>query len=116
MITYETLKNVFAEILDEHKIPCQWHSFIQLPKDHCFGTYCIAETEFDGADEMCFYRHDTVNLCLFYKDTKTDNDNSLETEIEDELKPVGAFSKKYLFDSANGLFYTVYTVVCNELI
>ncbi len=88
MITYETLKNVFTEILDEHSIPHEWHSFIQTPNAHCFGTYHISESEFDGADDMAMYRHDTVNLCLFYKDTKTDSDNLLETEIEEELKPV----------------------------
>lgn len=114
MITYETLKNVFIEILDKHKIPYQWHSFIQLPNTHRFGTYCISESEFDGADDMAMYRHDTVNLFLFYKDTKTDDDNLLETEIEEELKPVGEFSKKYLYDDGKGLFYTVYTVLCHE--
>lgn len=114
MITYEILKNAFIEILEEHGVPHCWHSFIQLPKEHCFGTYHIAETEFDGADEMAMYRHDTVNLCLFCKDAKTDDDCKLETEIEEELKPVGSFSKKNLFDGDNGLFYTVYTILCHE--
>ncbi len=114
MPTYENLKELFIEILDKHNIPHQWHSFIQLPNVHCFGTYHIANTDFDGADEIAMYRHDTVNLCLFYKDTKTESDNELETETEEELKPIGEFSKKYLFDSDRGLFYTVYTIMCHE--
>ena len=74
MMSYDELKAVFTGILDKQNIPHTWHSFIQIPKNHCFGTYNISEADFDGADLVAMYRHDTISLCLFYHDGKTDED------------------------------------------
>lgn len=113
MMSYDELKAVFTGILDKQNIPHTWHSFIQIPKNHCFGTYNISEADFDGADLVAMYRHDTISLCLFYHDGKTDEDFALEEELEEAVRPAAEYSKRNYFDSQNGLFYSVYTFKCD---
>lgn len=109
MMDYDELKDTFTGILDKKGIPRTWHTFIQIPSAHCFGTYSISESDFDGADEIAMYRHDTIILCLFYHNRKTDDDFALEEELEEAVRPAAEYTKRNCFDSANGLFYSVYT-------
>ncbi len=113
MMSYEELRNIFVNILDEKKIKHAWHSFIQLPQGHSFGTYSITESKFDGADDMAMYRHDTISIGLFYRDYKSDGDNALEEDFEEKVRSAENYDKRIYYDSDNELFCSVYTFKCD---
>lgn len=107
--------NTFITRLESHNIESTWHSFIQLPNAHCFGTYDIPESEFGGADLLVTERLDTVKLFLFYKGGKTEADFTLETELEEDLRPAAEYFKTSGFDNNNGLFYSCYQFRTREI-
>lgn len=115
-MTYTEILSEFTAIAEDYKFPVTWHSFIQIPPSHCFGTYCVPETHFDGADMIAMYKHESAEFVLFFKDGKTETDFEIEKEFEIAVCPAGEFDKKCGFDSTNGLFYTVYTFLCTERI
>ena len=113
MLSYDELREKFIGILDLKGIPHTWHSFVQLPSAHCFGSYCVKKADFDGADDYAMYRHDTINLCLFYRGGMTAEDFLLEEDLEDAVREAENYSKTSDYDSSNGLFYSVYTFRCD---
>ena len=82
----------FEEILAEAKKICgrmEWHYFRAVPGEHRFGTYNIPKKDFDGADEIAFYRHYPLEITFFYRESKG-------------------------YDSTNNLFYTQYVFDITE--
>lgn len=110
------IKNAYCDIMGEHKVPVAWHSFIQIPTSHCFGTYNIPQSVFDGADEYAMYKEETIELSLFYRGSKTESDFGIEEELEQALRPCGQFLKKTGYDSNNELFYSTYVIECHEFL
>ena len=92
----------------------EWHSDRAVPNAHSFATYDIPNKTFDGADEMAFMRHYTLNVTFFYRDTKTAKDFENEKAFENAVRPMGSFTSTSDYDSSNGLFYTQYTFEINE--
>ena len=75
----------FEEILAEAKKICgrmEWHSFRAVPGEHRFGTYNIPKKDFDGADEMAFYRHYPLEITFFYRESKQKGDFEGEKKFE----------------------------------
>ena len=104
----------FLTFTSEKGIKTKWHSFIQIPNDHCFGTFHTPETLFDGADLIVGEKWVYGDVYLFFRGDKTDSDMQLETALEYRFRRAAKFRKICGFDDENGLFYTRYAFVCHE--
>ena len=107
----------FEEILAEAKKICgrmEWHSFRAVPGENRFGTYNIPKKDFDGADEMAFYRHYPLEITFFYRESKQKGDFEGEKKFEAAAAGAGEFSCTMGYDSTNNLFYTQYVFDITE--
>lgn len=108
--------DIFLGFAEENSIKTAWHSFIQIPNAHRFGTYHVPETDFDGPDLTAGEKWLYGDLYLFYKDTKTADDTALEEELEQDLRAAAKFRKTCGFDDSHGLFYSRYSFLCHEFL
>ncbi len=100
--------------LKELDIPTAWHSFVAVPKAHCFATYNTPQIRFDGGDQYAMFKHISAEIVIFYKDGKTEADFELENRFEDAVRFAGNFKKECGFDSANALFFSCYSFEFGE--
>ena len=113
-LTWREVLEIFRKFAAKHGIKTKWHSFIQIPNDHLFGTYHTPETVFDGPDLTTGEKFVCGDIFLFFKGDKTDDDLFLEEELEYRFRRAAKFRKICGFDDANMLFYTRYTFLCRE--
>jgi len=113
---WNNILTIFLEFAGDHGIKTAWHSFIQVPNVHRFGTYHVPETNFDGPDEICGEKWEYGDIFLFYKDAKTADDTALEEELEHDLRFAAKFRKTCGFDDEQGLFYSRYSFLCHEFL
>lgn len=111
----DCLKQIL-EILDAKGIRYKYHSWVNIPTDHCFATWFVPSEKFDGADLQNFYEDYTLQIALFYKKSKDTADFENECAFEDELRGAGVFSKLCSFDNSNELFTSVYTFEFRQFI
>lgn len=100
--------------LRELDIPTAWHSFVNVPKAHCFATYNTPQIRFDGGDCYAMFKHIHTEIFIFFKDGKTAEDFELESRFEDAVRFAGSFLKESGFDNANGLFFSKYSFDTGE--
>ena len=105
---------LFLEFTEEHSIKTAWHSFIQIPNAHRFGTYHVPETVFEGPDIIAGEKWTYGDLFLFYKDAKTAEDTAIEEELEHDLRFAAKFKKTCGYDDEHELFYSRYSFLTHE--
>ena len=115
-LPWGNILDIFLGFAEENNIKTAWHSFIQIPNAHRFGTYHVPETDFDGPDLTAGEKWLYGDLYLFYKDTKTADDTALEEELEHDLRAAAKFRKTCGFDDSHGLFYSRYSFLCHEFL
>ena len=115
-LEWHEILDIFLKFTENHGIKTKWHSFIQIPNDHSFGTYHTPETVFDGPDMIAGEKWVYGDLFLFYKGDKTPADTETEFELEHRLRHAAKFKKICGFDDENMLFYTRYAFLCHEFI
>lgn len=103
----QTLNDIL-DIVRSFKVRLEWHSYRAVPSAHCFATWNIPRSEFDGADEMVFQKHYPLEVTFFYRENKTEGDFSLENKFEQAVREAGDFTAVYDYDSERDLFYTQY--------
>ena len=91
------------------KVKSAWHSFRNIPDDHCYATYFVPQMSFDGSDERAEYYDYPVQVALFFRgyfDPSTDG--ATEQSFEESVREYGRFTKTSGYDAANDQFYTMY--------
>ena len=115
-LTWREILDIFLNFANEHFIKTKWHSFLQIPNDHRFGTYHTPETVFDGPDLITGEKYISADIFIFYKGDKTADDLALEEEFEERLADAAKFRRICDYDDENALYYTRYTFLCHEFI
>lgn len=113
-LEWREILDIFKKFAEKHSIKTKWHSFLQIPNDHRFGTYHTPETVFGGPDLITGEKLVYGDVFLFYKGDKTDDDLFIEEELEYRLRHAAKFRKICGFDDENMLFYTRYAFLCHE--
>ena len=114
-LSWEEILGIFLEFAADHGIKTAWHSFIQVPGDHRYGTYHVPETVFDGPDIITGEKWEYCDIFLFYKSAKTADDSALEEELEHDLRFAAKFKKTCGFDDDHEVFYSRYSFLCHDL-
>lgn len=115
-LEWEDILQIFLAFTGNRNIKTAWHSFIQIPNEHRFGTYHVPETVFSGPDMMTGEKWQYGDLFMFYRDAKTAEDTALEEELEHELRYAAKFKKTCGFDDEHGLFYSRYSFLCHGIL
>lgn len=110
MVTSEEILGICKEF----KMPFRWHSYRAVPSNHFFGTYNISGKKFDGADLCAFYKHYTLDITFFYRESKNPEDFKREKEFENAVRECGEYSCDMGYDSGNDLFFSQYHFEINE--
>lgn len=113
-LPWRDILGTFLEFAEAHGMKTKWHSFIQIPNDHRFGTYHTPEAVFTGPDLVTGLKVVYGDVYIFYKGDKNADDLALEEELETEFRYAAKFRKICGFDDENGLFYTRYAFLCRE--
>ena len=92
-LRWQEILDIFLRFAAKHGIKTKWHSFLQIPADHRFGTYHTPETVFDGPDLITGEKLVYGDVFLFYKGDKTDDDLFIEEELEYRLRHAARFKK-----------------------
>lgn len=115
-LSWEDILQIFLAFTGNRNIKTTWHSFIQIPNEHCFGTYHVPETVFSGPDMITGEKWLYGDLFMFYRDAKTADDAARETQLEHALRFAAKFRKTCGFDDSHGLFYSRYSFLCHEFL
>ena len=115
-LEWKEIVNIFLKFAEKHSIKTKWHLFVQIPKDHRFGTYHTPETIFSGPDLITGEKIIAGNIFMFYHGDKTEDDLLLEEELEYRFRRAAKFKKICGFDEDNTLFYTRYEFICHDCI
>lgn len=115
-LEWEEILDIFLRFARERGIKTAWHSFIQVPSAHCYGTYHVPETVFDGPDIITGEKWQYGDLFLFYKDAKTSDDTALETALEHDLRFAAKFKKTCGFDDDHEVFYSRYSFLTHGIL
>lgn len=111
-------REYLAEIKDKMAalgIKTAWHSFKNIPADHCYGTYFVPQMRFDGSDERAEYYDYSVQAALFFKDFYDPvNDGETEEVFEESLREYPKFTKTSGYDAEHDQFYTLYNFEFKE--
>lgn len=115
-LEWEDILQIFLTFTGNRNIKTAWHSFIQIPNEHCFGTYHVPETVFSGPDMIAGEKWLYGDLFLFYKNAKTADDSALENELEYGLRSAAKFKKTCGFDDEHELFYSRYSFLTHSFL
>ena len=115
-LSWEDILQIFLAFTGNRNIKTAWHSFIQIPNEHRFGTYHVPETVFSGPDMITGEKWLYGDLFMFYRDAKTADDTALETQLEHDLRFAAKFRKTCGFDDERGLFYSRYSFLCHSFL
>ena len=109
MTVYREYLQMIVDIINDMGIKSAWHSFKNIPSDHCYATYFVPATEFAGHDLRAEYYDYTVEVGLFFRQYfKPGEDDLIERDFEERSRDFGSFSKTSGYDSGNDQFYTLY--------
>lgn len=106
--------NEILAFFTEKGIRYNYHSWVTVPSDHVFATWFIPEERFDGSDLRAEYSDYTLEIHMFFKKVKGDEDFALEDEFEEFVRAAAQFGKRCGYDSAHDYFYTNYTFEFKE--
>ena len=113
-LMYREYLAMIRQSLDALGIKSAWHSFKNIPSDHCYATYFVPSMEFGGHDLRAEYYDYTVQVTLLFRDYFKAEDTAIETAFEESVRDCGSFSKSCGYDSSNDQFYTEYTFKFKE--
>lgn len=104
----EYLSEIVGKLNAMH-VKSAWHSYKNLPSDHCYTTYFVPLTKFNGDDLRAQCYDYTVLVAFFFRQFfDITNDGAIEREFEESVREYSKFKKTCGYDNIHDQFYTIY--------
>lgn len=96
-------------------IKAAWHSYKNIPDDHCYATYFVPQMSFDGSDERAEYYDYSVQAALFFRSFYDPaEDGAIEEAFEQSVREYAKFTRTSGYDADHDQFYTLYSFSFKE--